>query len=103
MITEDGARARELAALLDAVDDMETDDPRFEQAVTRHVLCYVAASGSEREEAQRLCDEALETRSTDALRRISGRLKDEERNRRIQQICIKLGVALGSSIFGRRR
>lgn len=85
---------QKFAALLDAIDELDATDPRFEQAVTILCVTAVALSPSEREAAHQLRDSTLEMRSTPDLQRLFDRLKDPVRTARIRQIGFKAGAQL---------
>jgi hypothetical protein len=97
------SRAGMLVAILDEIDDMDTDDPRFEGAVTKSCFCQLSLSQSEIAEAEQLRHEALDKRSTEDLERIFAQLKDEDRSARIYQIGFRLGFTISNGLFGRRR
>lgn len=105
-MTDETDRSRVFAALIDEMEGLETNDPRFEPAVVRYCLCYAALSQAERDEGYRLADEALgealEKKPLDELERMHARLSDASRANLMRQIGFKLGVTLSAELFGRR-
>lgn len=96
-------RLRTLAALLDAIDDMELSDPRFDEAVAQGCLLEASLSAEDRAEVDRIRSEASAKRSREDLIRRIRRFRDTERTARIQQICFRVGAAIGSSLLGGTR
>jgi len=100
---EHADRLHALAALLDAVDELETSDPRFDAAVARCCLIEMSLSAEDRDEVERIRTETSEKLSRDDLIRHIRRLRDDDRHARIQQICFRIGVTIGTSLFGKKR